>query len=191
MARERTAARAGRIGATAVRWTLGVLAAALVVWAFARVGWREFHRASGGRDGIVLTVLHWSGEGGPEEDAIVNDSLRAFERANPGITVRREGGAGARLRAVPTDVLDLLADDFRAHGRDLRRLLAGIASTRAFRLASTHPLLDSPGGGDRVADAWSAFPLTPLAPQQVIGAMVATTSPLTLLISRSRCASTR
>jgi len=78
--------------------------------------------------------------------------------------------------AAPADVLDLLADDFQAHGRDLRRLLAGIASTRAFRLASTHPLLDSPAGGDRVADAWAAFPLTPLTPQQVIGAMVATTS---------------
>jgi hypothetical protein len=74
------------------------------------------------------------------------------------------------------DLLDLLADDFRSHGRDLRRLLTVIASTRAFRLASTHPLLDSPAGCDRVADAWAAFPLAPLLPEQVIGAMVATTS---------------
>jgi multiple sugar transport system permease protein len=97
MAREGTAARAGRIGANAVRWTLGVMAAALVAWAFARVGWREFHRARGGEQGITLTVLHWSGEGGPEEDAIVNDSLRAFEQANPGITVERinPGDAGS------------------------------------------------------------------------------------------------
>jgi len=77
---------------------------------------------------------------------------------------------------APDDLLDLLADDFRTHGRDLRRLLTVIASTRAFRLASTHPLLDSPDGCDRVAATWAAFPLTPLAPQQVIGAMVATTS---------------
>lgn len=78
--------------------------------------------------------------------------------------------------AAPADLLDLLADDFRAHGRDLRRLLTMIASSRLFRLDSTHPLLDSPAGCDRVADAWAAFPLAPLTPQQVIGAMVATTS---------------
>jgi hypothetical protein len=77
---------------------------------------------------------------------------------------------------APADLLDLLADDFRAHGRDLRRLLLVIASTRAFRLASTHPLLNSPAGCDRVAATWAAFPLTPLLPEQIIGAMVATTS---------------
>jgi len=72
-----------------------VAAAVLVLWAFARVGWREFHRARGGDGGITLTVLHWSGEGGPEEDAIVSDSLRAFEQANPGVTV------SASTRAMP------------------------------------------------------------------------------------------
>jgi len=82
---------------------------------------------------------------------------------------RSTGGAA-------TDLLDVLADDFREHGRDLRRLLLVIASTRAFRLASTHPLLDSSAGYDRVSGTWAAFPLTPLTPQQVIGAMVATTS---------------
>lgn len=86
-----------RIGASALRWTLGVAAAVLVLWAFARVGWREFHRAGGGDAGVTLTVLHWSGEGGPEEDAIVSDSLRAFEQANPGVKVKRinPGDAGS------------------------------------------------------------------------------------------------
>ena len=31
-----------------------------------------------------LVILHWSDEGGPEEDEIVNNSLCAFEAANPG-----------------------------------------------------------------------------------------------------------
>jgi len=74
------------------------------------------------------------------------------------------------------DVIDLLADDFHRHGRDLRRLLTLIAATEAFRLSSAHPLLDSAEGCDRVADAWAAFPLSRLSPDQMIGAMVATTS---------------
>lgn len=76
----------------------------------------------------------------------------------------------------PADLLDRLAADFREHGRDLRRLFTLIASTETFRLSSTHPLLDSPAGCDRVAAAWAAFPLTRLSPDQMIGAMVATTS---------------
>ncbi|MFM7076727.1 MAG: DUF1553 domain-containing protein, partial [Planctomycetaceae bacterium] len=74
------------------------------------------------------------------------------------------------------DLLDILADDFRAHGRDLRRLLATITAARLFRLASSHPLLDSPDGAERIEAAWAAFPVTRLGPDQVIGAMVATTS---------------
>ena len=74
------------------------------------------------------------------------------------------------------DLLDLLARDFVEHGRDLRRLFTLIASTTAFRQASTHPLLDSAADCDRVAEVWAAFPLTRLGPDQMIGAMVATTS---------------
>jgi hypothetical protein len=75
-----------------------------------------------------------------------------------------------------SDLLDLLADDFRAHGRDLRRLFGLIASTKAFRQSSTHPLLDTADGCERLAETWGAFPLTRLHPDQMIGAMVATTS---------------
>jgi len=74
------------------------------------------------------------------------------------------------------DLLDLLAEDFRAHGRDLRRLFSVVAGTRLFRAASTHPLLDSADGAERVDATWGAFPVTRLLPEQVIGAMVATTS---------------
>ncbi len=64
-------------------------AALLVAWAFARVGGRELRRALVHEPGIELTVLHWSGEGGPEEDAIVERSLEAFREANPGVRIRR------------------------------------------------------------------------------------------------------
>ncbi|HEX4610826.1 MAG TPA: DUF1553 domain-containing protein, partial [Urbifossiella sp.] len=61
--------------------------------------------------------------------------------------------------------LDILADDFAAHGHDLRRLILLIASTEVFRLDSSSP--------DEVTDdhdkAWAAFPLTRLRPEQVIG----------------------
>jgi hypothetical protein len=76
----------------------------------------------------------------------------------------------------PADLLDLLGADFRAHGCDLRRLLGTLGRTRLARLDSTHPALDSPAGCDAVAGAWAAFPLTRLAPAQLIGAMVQATS---------------
>ena len=74
------------------------------------------------------------------------------------------------------DLLDLLADDFREHGRDLHRLIKVIAATEAYRFASTHPDLESAEGAARVKATWGAFPLTRLTPEQMIGAMGATTS---------------
>ena len=63
-----------------LRGLLTVLAVALLAWSFARVGWRTFtnwrDRAAVEKE---LVVLHWSGEGGPEEDAIVEGALRAGE----------------------------------------------------------------------------------------------------------------
>jgi ABC-type sugar transport system permease subunit/ABC-type glycerol-3-phosphate transport system substrate-binding protein len=89
MLREGFAARLQRISVSTIRWTLGLLALALVVWAFARVGRREVARLFTNEPGIELTVLHWSGEGGPEEDAIVERSLAGFKAAHPGVRVRR------------------------------------------------------------------------------------------------------
>lgn len=68
---------------------LVVAAAALVVWSFVHVGVREARRIVARPTSTVLTVMHWSGDGGPEEDEMVDRSLRAFEAAHPGITVRR------------------------------------------------------------------------------------------------------
>ncbi len=89
MLREGLAATLFRISVSAARWTLGAAAAVLVLWAFARVAWREGTRMVSSAGGTELTVLHWSGEGGPEEDEIVERSLQKFQEANPGVRVRR------------------------------------------------------------------------------------------------------
>lgn len=72
--------------------------------------------------------------------------------------------------------LQLLADDFAAHGFNLRRLIRVIASTEVFRLdsASEHELTDD---HDRL---WAAFPLTRLRPEQVVGALVQAASVTTI-----------
>lgn len=69
---------------------------ALLLWAFARVGLREFARVFATDGRTELVVMHWSGGGGQEEDAIVDSSLQEFEAANPSLRVRRinAGGAG-------------------------------------------------------------------------------------------------
>lgn len=130
----------------------------------------------------------WLGSGGTHRENlaawVVHPENKRFDRA---IVNRAWGILFGRAWHEPVDdipdppaegadLLDGLADDFRTHGRDLRRLFRVLAATRLFRSASTHPLLDSPDGCDRVADAWAAFPITRLGPEQVIGAMVATTS---------------
>ncbi len=61
----------------------------------------------------------------------------------------------------PPAALEILADDFNAHGRDLRRLIRAIAATEVFRLD---------GDGDDARDheeTWAAFPMTRLRPDQV------------------------
>ncbi len=73
--------------------------------------------------------------------------------------------------------LDLLADDFVAHGHDLRRLLRVIGSTRVFRLDSR--LADDAAGGadlSRHTTAWAVFPLTRLRPEQVVGSLLQASS---------------
>ena len=69
----------------------------IIAWAFLHVILREWSRTGGRDPRTELVVMHWSGDGGQEEDQIVDASLRAFEDANPGIRVRRvnPGDAGS------------------------------------------------------------------------------------------------
>lgn len=77
--------------------------------------------------------------------------------------------------------LEVLADDFAAHGHDLRRLIRVIAATETFardsrggvprhRRGRTSADLDA-----RVA-SWAEFPLTRLRPEQVVGAIIQSAS---------------
>jgi hypothetical protein len=77
--------------------------------------------------------------------------------------------------AVPP-ALGLLADDFVVSGFDLRRLVRVIASTEVFRL-------DSACDRDLTEEdenAWAAFPLTRLRPEQVVGGVVQSSSVTTI-----------
>ena len=64
-------------------------------------------------------------------------------------------------------VLQLLADDFAAHGYDLQRLIRTIVSTELFHLDSTI----EPELTEAHEDQWAVFPLTRLRPEQVSGAL--------------------
>jgi hypothetical protein len=76
----------------------------------------------------------------------------------------------------PPAALQLLADDFAAHGFDLRRLVRVIASTEVFRLdsAADHDLTEAE------ESAWAAFPLTRLRPEQVVGGLLQAASVTTI-----------
>ncbi len=74
--------------------------------------------------------------------------------------------------------LDILADDFVAHGYNLRRLLETIAASKPFRLDSktvdARPAdADSPAWPEA---AWAEFPLTRLRAEQIVGALLQSAS---------------
>ncbi len=77
---------------------------------------------------------------------------------------------------LPDDLLDVLGGDFREHHCDLKRLIATIAATHAFRLSSEHPDFESPERAVLVEKHLAAFPLTRLRPEQIIGAMLQASS---------------
>jgi Protein of unknown function (DUF1549)/Protein of unknown function (DUF1553) len=76
-----------------------------------------------------------------------------------------------------TALLDVLGRDFVAHGHDLRRLIAGIATSRAFALSSELP--DEALRATHEA-AWAVFPLTPLRPEQLVGSALQAANPRTI-----------
>ncbi|HZZ77557.1 MAG TPA: DUF1549 domain-containing protein [Gemmataceae bacterium] len=79
------------------------------------------------------------------------------------------------IEEVPA-ALRLLADDFVAHQYDLRRLIRAIAATQAFQRdsAADHEITE------KHEEAWAAFPLTRLRPEQVVGSVQQASSLTTL-----------
>jgi hypothetical protein len=72
--------------------------------------------------------------------------------------------------------LQLFADDFAAHGFDLRRLIRVIAATEVFGLdsAAEHEITEAH------EKAWAAFPVTRLRPEQVGGGVLQASSVATV-----------
>ncbi|MDB6003199.1 MAG: hypothetical protein JWR15_186 [Prosthecobacter sp.] len=67
--------------------------------------------------------------------------------------------------------MEPLADDFVAHGYDLQRLIRVIVSTQAFQMSSqstdpAHPVTTA------AENAWAAFPVTRLRPEQMAGSVI-------------------
>jgi hypothetical protein len=84
----------------------------------------------------------------------------------------RGDGPGGR---DPTDLMDLLGEEFRDGECDLLALLRLLFDTRIFRLSSAHPARDDPDRCDAVAGAWAAFPLSRLPADALVGAMLQAT----------------
>jgi hypothetical protein len=72
--------------------------------------------------------------------------------------------------------MEVLADDFVAHGHDLQRLIRLIAASNAFARASQADFEIT----QQHEKAWAAFPLSRLQPQQMAGAMIQSASLNTL-----------
>ncbi len=81
----------------------------------------------------------------------------------------------ASAESVPP-ALDILAADFTAHGRDLRRLFRTILATQAFHLESEGDDTASEGR----EECWAVFPMTRLRPEQVAGSLFQQASNTTL-----------
>jgi hypothetical protein len=64
--------------------------------------------------------------------------------------------------------IELLAKDFTDHDFDLRRLIRAIVQTQVFQLSSRAP----DGVSSAQEQAWAAFPLTRLRPEQVAGSLI-------------------
>jgi hypothetical protein len=60
--------------------------------------------------------------------------------------------------------LEILADDFTAHGCDIQRLIRVIVATRTFQRDSR---LDQGEPTEKHEDAWAVFPMTQLRPEQM------------------------
>ncbi|RMF79392.1 MAG: sugar ABC transporter substrate-binding protein, partial [Planctomycetota bacterium] len=72
-----------------LRITVAACSILITLWAFAWVLTRPLRTAGDDPNRIELTVLHWSGGGGPEEDQIIIDLLDAFQERNPHIRIKR------------------------------------------------------------------------------------------------------
>jgi hypothetical protein len=121
-----------------------------------------------------LDDLTESGEVPHERFLLADDDATppAVTLVGGGLTAARKEAArdyfrepnGARIRA-----LQVLADDFVAHKYDLRRLIRVIVATDAFRRDSGDERQEVTEAHEQ---AWAAFPVSRLRPEQVAGSVL-------------------
>lgn len=78
---------------------------------------------------------------------------------------------------IDLEAVDILAEDFRTHGRKLHRLIETIAATQAFRRSSVAPAeLTDDLDIASAEEVWAVHPLVRLRPEQMIGSMLQASS---------------
>lgn len=73
------------------------------------------------------------------------------------------------------DLLDILGQDFRENGYDIKRLIQIIVASKPFQRSSSTDMVDSEEI-QRATRAWALFPLVRLRPEQIIGSMLQSSS---------------
>ncbi|MCH9652883.1 MAG: DUF1549 and DUF1553 domain-containing protein [Planctomycetes bacterium] len=117
---------------------------------------------------------------------VTHPKNRRFERASanriwgllfgvPYIAPVDDLPAPTDLSQSEPDLLDILGDDFRKNGYDIKRMIQIIVASKQFRLSSTSEN-NEPEQIERDTDAWALFPLVRLRPEQVIGSMLQSSS---------------
>lgn len=78
------------------RGGVGLVALALVLWSFYWVFSRPFREAQESQGQVELVVMSWGGDGGIQEEQIVEATMKSFEDSFPGIKINRinPGSAG-------------------------------------------------------------------------------------------------
>ncbi len=94
------------------------------------------------------------------------------------------------LSQSPPGLLDILGQDFRENGYDIKRLIQIIVASRPFHLSSESEF-ESADQIDAATYNWALFPLVRLRPEQIIGSMLQASSLKTIdqnsnLIMRGR-----
>lgn len=75
--------------------------------------------------------------------------------------------------------MEVLADDFMAHGCDLQRLMRVIVATRVFQQSSRSTDPDHPAT-QKAEEHWAVFPVTRLRPEQMAGSVIQASSLTTI-----------
>lgn len=117
---------------------------------------------------------------------VTHPQNRRFERASvnriwgllfgvPYINPVDDLPAPTDLSQSPPDLLDILGQDFRVNGYDIKRMIQIIVASQPFHLSSTSAN-DEPVPIERATGDWALFPLVRLRPEQIIGSMLQASS---------------